>query len=64
MNVMAHPLTSEESGEAMVSYARRYPNAAQVICRQVGYQVDGSDDDYRIIGQEGILFVELRQMAS
>lgn len=62
MNVMAHPLTPEASGEAMVNYARRYPKAARLICRQVGYQVDGSEDDYRVVGQEAIPFVELRQM--
>jgi deazaflavin-dependent oxidoreductase (nitroreductase family) len=63
MNVVAHPLTPEESGEAMVTYARRYPKAARLICRQVGYHVDGSEDDYRIIGQEAIPFVALRQTA-
>jgi len=62
MNVMTHPLTPEESGEAMVNYARRYPKAARLICRQVGYQIDGSEDDYRVIGQEAIPFVELQQM--
>jgi len=63
MNVMAHPLTPEESGEAMVNYARHYPKAARLICRQVGYHVDGSEDDYRAVGQEAISFVALRQMA-
>ena len=63
MNVMAHPLTPEESGEAMVSYARKYPTAARYLCRKMGYHVDGSDDDYRTVGHEAIPFVELRQMA-
>ena len=62
MNVMAHPLTPEQSGEAMVDYARRYPKAARLICRQVGCQVDGSEDDYRAVGREAIPFVELRQV--
>ena len=64
MNVVAHPLTPEESGEAMVRYARRYPTAARVICRQVGYRVDGSEVGYRIVGREAIPFVALRQVAS
>jgi hypothetical protein len=64
MNVIAHPLTPEESGEAMVHYAQRYPKAARLICRQVGYQVDGSEDDYRAVGREAIPFVELRKMAN
>ena len=29
MDVMAHPLTPEKSGEAMVNYAKRYPKAAR-----------------------------------
>jgi len=62
MDVVAHPMTPEESGEAMVSYARRYPKAAKLICRQVGYRVDGSEEDYYTIGQEAIPFVELQQM--
>lgn len=62
MNVRAYPLTPEESGEAMVKYAQRYPKAARLICRQVGYQADGSEDDYRVVGQGAIPFVELRQM--
>ena len=61
MNVVAHPLTPEESGEAMVNYTRRYPTAARYFCRKMGYQVDGSDDDYRTVGQEAIPFIALRQ---
>lgn len=64
MNVIAHPLTLEESGEAMLYYARCYPKAARLICRQVGYQVDGSEDDYRAVGRKAIPFVELRKMAN
>ena len=57
----AHPLTAEESGEAMVRYARRYPTAARDICHKVGYRVDGSEEDYRSVGRETIPFIALRQ---
>ena len=59
MDVMTHPMRPEESGEAMISYARRYPKAAKVICRQVGYRVDGSEADYRTVEREAIPFVSL-----
>lgn len=59
--VLAELLPPEASGEAMVRYAQRYPKSARVICRRVGYQVDGSEDDYRVVGQESIPFVQLRQ---
>jgi len=61
MNLMAYPLTPGTSCEAMVNYAWRYPKAARLICRQVGYQVDGSEDDYRAVGREAIPFLALRQ---
>jgi deazaflavin-dependent oxidoreductase (nitroreductase family) len=61
MNVVAHFLTPEESGEAMVNYARRYPKAARFICRKVGYRVDGAEDDYRTVGREAIPFIALCQ---
>ena len=60
-HMAAHPLTAEESGEAMVRYARRYSTAARVICRKVGYRVDGSEEDYRSVGREAIPFIALRQ---
>ena len=63
MDVMAHPLTPEESGEAMVSYARRYPTAARYLCRKMGYYVDSSDDEYRTVGREAIPFIASRQTA-
>lgn len=64
MKMLAYFLTPEESGEAMVNYARHYPTAAQFICRKVGYRVDGPEDDYRIVGREAIPFVALQQTGS
>jgi hypothetical protein len=34
----------------------------EAICHQVGDKVDGSEDDYRNIGEEVIPFVVLRQI--
>ncbi len=60
MAVTAALLGSEESGQAMVDYARRHPSAARKIARACGYQVDGTDEDYFVLGRDIIPFVALR----
>jgi deazaflavin-dependent oxidoreductase (nitroreductase family) len=49
--VTALPLTKEEGAEVFVRYARRHPKAAQrVLPRLMGYDVDGSERDFREVG--------------
>jgi deazaflavin-dependent oxidoreductase (nitroreductase family) len=57
LDMTAELLSPEQSGEAMVSYARRYPTAARALVRLIGYQVDGTEQAYRELGQEKIPFV-------
>ncbi len=57
--VQAMPLEPDESGEMMVKYAKKYPKAAKALCHLVGYQVDGSPEDYRTIGKDVIPFFAL-----
>jgi deazaflavin-dependent oxidoreductase (nitroreductase family) len=61
--VTAVPLDPEQSGRAMVRYARRYPKAARRIARFCGYKVDGSEEDYFLLGRDVIPFVALRPRA-
>jgi deazaflavin-dependent oxidoreductase (nitroreductase family) len=56
----AVPLTPENSGQAMVDYARRNPRAAKELMRICGYRVDGSEEDYFILGRDIIPFIELK----
>ncbi|MCB8992151.1 MAG: nitroreductase family deazaflavin-dependent oxidoreductase [Ardenticatenaceae bacterium] len=58
--VTADILGPEASGEMMVQYAQRYPNAAKNLSRLIGYQVDGSAADYQQIAAEHIPFVAMR----
>ncbi len=58
--VTAVPLPPDESGERMVKYAHRYPKAAKNLTRLVGYEVDGSDEDFRLMGRDIIPFIALR----
>ncbi len=42
----------------MVNYARRHPTAARNLMRLFGYQIDGTEAEYRRIGELLIPFVE------
>ena len=55
----AVPLEPDASAQAMVDYARRNPRAAKELMRICGYKVDGSDEDYSILGRDFIPFIEL-----
>lgn len=55
--VYARILSPEESGHAMVVYAQRHPKAAKNLMSVCGLQVDGSDADYFIVGQDFVPFV-------
>ncbi len=64
MAVTADPYSPEASGEAMVTYARRHPGAARSLLDLVGYEVSGSEEDYRRVGSEKLRFVALRPRLS
>lgn len=58
MAVTAVPLTPEQSGQAMVDYARRYPIAAKNLGKVIGYDVS-TEEEYRAVGRESIPFIAL-----
>lgn len=57
--VTAVPLTPEESGQAMVDYARRHPTAAKNLGKVIGYNVS-TEEEYRTVGRESIPFIALK----
>ena len=57
--VTAVPLSPEESGEAMVDYARRHPTAAKNLGRIIGYNVS-TEAEYRAVGRDAIPFIALK----
>jgi deazaflavin-dependent oxidoreductase (nitroreductase family) len=59
MAVTAVPLTSEESGQAMVDYAHRHPTAAKNLGKLIGYDVS-TEEEYRTVGRESIPFIALK----
>jgi deazaflavin-dependent oxidoreductase (nitroreductase family) len=61
LKITADPLTPKTSAEAMVGYARRHPTAARNLSRLLGYNVQqGTEEEYRRVGQELVQFVALR----
>jgi deazaflavin-dependent oxidoreductase (nitroreductase family) len=60
MAAVAEPLSPEESGEAMVVYARKHPKAAKNLTKVLGYDLDGSEEAYRKVAEEHVPFVRLR----
>ncbi|MGH3013135.1 MAG: nitroreductase family deazaflavin-dependent oxidoreductase [Gaiellaceae bacterium] len=52
LGVDSVPLTPEEGGELMARYAVRHGVAARKLCRFMGFEVDGSAEDYRAVGRE------------
>jgi len=53
--VTAVPLSPTESGTMILDYARRHPTAIKNLARMVGYDVDGTETDYRALGELGII---------
>lgn len=60
--VTAADLPAEEGGELMARYAPRHPRIARRLCEYMGFTVDGSESDYRAVG-EAIAFVRLTEGA-
>ncbi len=60
--VRAEVLDADASGARMAEYVRNHPLAAQALARVLGIEIDGSEADYRRIGQEQLPFVALRPL--
>lgn len=54
----AVPCTTDEGGDLMARYAPAHPRAARQLCGFMGFQVDGSIEDYREVGRR-IPFIRL-----
>jgi len=59
MSAVAELLSPEESGEAMVQYARKHPVAARNLAKVLGLEVDGSEESYRAAARDHVPFVRL-----
>lgn len=60
--VTATPIPRAEGADLMARYAMRHPRAAVRLCRIMGFAVDGSEADFRAVG-ERIPFVRFVRRA-
>lgn len=59
LEARAEVLDPQASADKMVDYARRHPAAATGLARVLGFDVDGSDEEYRRVARQHIPFVAL-----
>ncbi len=59
IKVMAEPVSAETGGTIMLKFARANSGEAKFIAKAVGYDVDGSDEDWQALGRE-LIFVAFR----
>lgn len=60
MAVTAVALSPEKSGQKMVDYAHEHPKAAKNLMQFIGFTVDGSDEDYFVLGRDHIPFIAFK----
>ncbi len=58
-DVRAQFPSDKEGGEVMAEYAQRNPGAARGLMKFCGYEVDGSEADYREVATLGLKFIVL-----
>jgi deazaflavin-dependent oxidoreductase (nitroreductase family) len=51
MPVTAHALSEEDGATTMARYATAHPRTARQLARFMGFEVDGSERDYRELGR-------------
>ena len=56
MDAIARQLTKQESGDILLDYAQRHPTAMKNLARFMGYQVDGSEADFRELGKQLLMY--------
>jgi deazaflavin-dependent oxidoreductase (nitroreductase family) len=52
--IVAKQLNVDESGMLMKKYAKNYPIAAKYIAKGIGYEVNGSEEDWENLGKQMI----------
>ncbi len=55
LSAVASRASAEVAEERILIYARRYPIARKVLPRMIGYQLDGSEEDFREFARIGIV---------
>jgi len=56
MDAVAVQLTQDESEEIILDYAQRHPAAMKNLAGYMGFQVDGTEADFRELGRQLLMF--------
>ena len=57
MDAVSVQLTQDESEEINLDYAQRHPTAVKNLAGFMGFQVDGTERDFRKLGRQLLMFV-------
>jgi deazaflavin-dependent oxidoreductase (nitroreductase family) len=49
-NIMAHLCSQKEATQVLEVYANKHPRAASALAKYMGYETDGSSDDFAALG--------------
>jgi len=55
-NMLAEELSPDQSELVILDYARRHPTAMASLARYMGYELDGSEADFRKLGRKLLMF--------
>ena len=58
---LAEQLTPDQGEVTILDYSRRHPTAMKNLAVYMGFQVDGSDADFRALGRELLMFCLIPQ---
>lgn len=56
LDMLAEQLSPDQSAEIILDYAHRHPTAMKNLASFMGFQVDGSEADYRELGRQLLMF--------
>jgi len=56
LQAYATRVSPEEAERITIDYARRHPAAIRILPRLMGYQVDGTEEDFRTLARTGVVF--------
>jgi deazaflavin-dependent oxidoreductase (nitroreductase family) len=54
--MIAETLTPERAEEVILDYSQRHPSAMMSLARMMGYKLDGSEQDFRDLGRQLLMF--------
>jgi deazaflavin-dependent oxidoreductase (nitroreductase family) len=56
INMLAEQLTPDQGELIILDYAQRHPSAMTSLARYMGYQLDGSEADFRELGRRLLMY--------